>query len=276
MDLKKSPETRRTSQSFKFRLPCQSKWLEIRKQLTIEHPVLHGILIEQNKDVVVKYGLVDLINKDYRISNELINHYVPNIIKYYCSFVCKDTLEHIPQQKYLCHPNGAENIGYLVMPYYSLGDLHNHCWKRETLNELKNILTQACFAVLYAFETCGFVHNDLHLFNILIRKTKKSSLHYGDVRLAIGTYYVIIMDFEKSTLQVESPRDAYFTIRNILNNATSLRKSNLALEVNVSLINRWMSGNTPITNHTYANVKDIIDTISILYEKDKVPPNPFK
>jgi hypothetical protein len=176
----------------------------------------------------------------------------------------------------VCNPNGSNVFGYIVMPYYSLGDLHKQLWKRETLNQLKNILAQTSYAVLYAFETCGFVHNDLHLYNILIRKTKKKQLHYGDIGLDIDTYYAIIMDFEKSTLHQGNPRDAYYTIRDMINRVTSLENSDMALQADVSLLNRWMSDNTPITKETYSKIKGLIDHITILYERSKIPQNPFQ
>lgn len=284
MELVRSSETRNKALSQKFRLPCQSRideqddtsiWLEIRQRLSNQSPILHGLLLEQNKDVVVKFGNSEIIKKEYSIAEELSKYNIPNIIKYYCSFICKDIFTTIGNRKYLCDPKGDENIVYIVMPYYSLGDLHKYPWKKDTLDQLKNILTQACYAVLYAYETCGFIHNDLHLYNILIRKTKKKTLTYGNIDLNIDTFYAIIMDFEKSNLHTGSPRDVYFTIRNMINLATSLDTSDLALQADISQLNKWMSDNTPITKNTYTIIKDIISKISILYERSKIPPNIF-
>jgi hypothetical protein len=161
------------------------------------------------------------------------------------------------------------------MPYYILGDMHKYVWNRENFGLLKNILTQVSFAILYASQTCNFVHNDLHMYNILLRKTKKTKLLYGDIELPIQSLYAVVTDFEKSTIQHGTPRDAYSTIRDILNRATSLDKSDLSLAIDVSLLNQWMSKNTIITSDTYKQVKSIIDNASILYEKSKLPPNPF-
>lgn len=211
------------------------------------------------------------MSREYNIAEELANYNIPNMMRYYCSFVCKDTFGIVGQRKQLCDVNGKEDIGYIVMPYYSLGDLHKHPWNRGSLDQLKNILIQASYAVLYAFEKCKFVHNDLHLYNILIRRTKKSVLMYGDIDLDIGPHYAIIMDFERSTLHAGSPRDVYFTIRDMINRATSLERSDMALQADVSQLNQWMSENTPVTKGTYDCVKDIIGRITILYEKSRIP-----
>lgn len=283
MELSKSSETRSNSSSHKFRLPCQSrvdehpdtsKWLEIRKRLSAESSVLQGLLLDNNRDIVVKYGKTNTITNEYIIANELEKHHIPNMIKYYCFFVYKDVLEHVGIKRHLCDPSGTE-VGYLVMPYYSLGDLHKHPWKRETLHQLKNVLTQVSYAVLYAYETCGFVHNDLHLYNILLRKTKKKHIQYGNISLEIDVYYAIIMDFERSTMNIGNPRDVYHTIRDIINRAIGLENSDVMLGVDVSQLNIWMSDNTPITKEIYEKTKSVIDRITILYEKSKIPLNPF-
>jgi len=159
------------------------------------------------------------------------------------------------------------------MPYYALRDLNKIHWNRDSFEDLKNVLTQACFAVLRSFETCRFVHNDLHLQNILVRKTTKKQLDYGEVSLPLGSYFAVIMDFEKSSLDVGEPRDAYFTIRYILNLATSLDHSDLSLAIDVAPLNRMMSQNAPVTTDTYRQVKSVIDGTSILYKKSKLPPN---
>jgi serine/threonine protein kinase len=286
MEIEKSSTTILRASAFKFRLPCQSivdknkhpntdKFLEIRERLSAYHPVLKGLLSKQNKQVVIKYGIESNIQKDYDASEKLASYRIPNMIKYYCIFECKERFETIGRKKYVCDLDGDTMVKYIVMPYYSEGDLYTYPWNRATLPILKNILTQACFAVLYAFEQCRFNHNDLHLSNILIRKTKKKELQYGDVTLPLYGYYAIVMDFEKSAFNKADYRDVIRTIHGILTRVTQLERSDMMLSVKIDPLNTWMSENVPITNTTYTVVKSIIDQIGIVYEKSKLPPNPF-
>ena len=284
MDLPKSSATTQINVSRKFVLPCQTRmdsgedktWLQIQNKLVENAPVLKGIL-ERGRNVVVKYGTPGLMSHEYSVSESLFKFKVPNMMKYFCSFQCLDDINTVVTKGTLC--NGGNQMGYIVMPYYTMGDMNHHVWNRDNFGVLKNVLTQICFALLYASETCGFVHNDLHMYNVLLRQTRKTQLSYGDVQLPIDSLYAIIMDFERSHTHEGQPqarpRDAYFTIRGVLNLATSLEKSDMALNYNMSHVNSWMSANTPITEDTYSILKTTIDTMTILYEKSKIPANPF-
>lgn len=289
MELSKSSATSQINKSQKFVLPCQSRvlskpcqsqssntkeWLHIQHKLVDKSPVLKAVL-ERSANVVVKYGPPETMRNEYMVSETLYKNRVPGMIKYYCSFQCADIIANVVQKGYLC--DGGETIAYIVMPYFSLGDMNKYIWNRENFGLLKNVLAQVCFAILYASQTCSFVHNDLHMYNILLRKTTKTKLVYGDIHLPIRSLCAIIMDFEKSTVHSSTyvDREAYSTIRDILNRATSLDNSDMSLAIDVSLLNRWMSTNTSITSDTYNQVKHIIDDATILYEKSKLPPNPF-
>ena len=68
---------------------------------------------------------------------------------------------------------------------------------------VKNILIQAVLAVSVAYDRVGFLHGDLHLGNILFKKTKMRTITYsssnlGEFPIETGGYKVVIMDFEKS------------------------------------------------------------------------------
>lgn len=272
MNLEKSSTSILRASAFKFKLPCQSIVdKEIREKLSAYHPVLS----KHNKDVVVKYGVESKIQIDYDASEKLASFQIPNTLKYYCLFECKERFETIGRKKYVCELDGDTMVKYIVMPYYPEGDVNYYPWYRSTLPILKNILTQACFTVLYAFEQCRFLHNDLHLSNILIRKTKKKEIQYGNIPLPLNGYYALVMDFEKSTFDKGEYRDVYRTIHGILTRVTQLERSDTMLSVKIDRLNTWMSENAPITNTTYTMVKSIIDQIGIVYEKSKLPPNPF-
>lgn len=283
--LRKASSTVQINATQKFLLPCQKKvdsfsskntkeWLQIRNKLVEKAPVLQGILTS-NKDVVVKYGTPDLMTNEYTISETLYKNKIPNMMKYYCSFKCIDDISTVVQKGYLCGTDTGTETAYIIMPFYVLGDMNKYVWNRGSFGLLKSVLTQICYSVLYASQTCGFVHNDLHMFNVLLRKTKKTHLVYGNITLQIECLYAMIMDFERSKVDTGLPRDAYLTIRGVLNLATNLDNSDLALLCDTAVLTSWMTTNTPITQETYAEVKKLIDRMSIAYVKSELPPNPF-
>jgi predicted unusual protein kinase regulating ubiquinone biosynthesis (AarF/ABC1/UbiB family) len=180
------------------------------------------------------------------------------------------------------------------MPYYSLGDtiqcqqtvgtvepeldatpkrvalhgIESYGWREEELDVLKNVLKQICFSLMYAYEETGFLHNDEHLGNILLRKRSKSHLTYGDIELQLNGMYAVIMDFEKSTVGV--PGDVFSRIRKLIHLICVSDKSDIMLDYRDSEIMRLQSANVTIQKEDYSTVNDIIDNIKIRYVKSKV------
>jgi hypothetical protein len=67
---------------------------------------------------------------------------------------------------------------------------------------------------MYAYEKIGFLHNDEHLGNILLRITNKKSIRYGDLELQLDDLYAVITDFEKSTIGTTG--DVFSSIRRLI------------------------------------------------------------
>jgi hypothetical protein len=232
--------------------------------------ILEGVL-KEDTEVVIKIGRPDILSKEYTIGLRLKDF--PNFIRYYCNFSCLDTKDNLEglvhgHLKRVCTDGGKINIGVLVMPYYSLGDIESYGWREEELDVLKNVLKQICFSLMYAYEKTGFLHNDEHLGNILLRKTNKSSLKYGDIELQLNGMYAVIMDFEKSTIGVSG--DVYNSIRKLIHLICVSSKSDIMLEYPDMRLARLQSGNVVIKKEDYAIINDIIDNVKIRYVKSKV------
>ena len=186
------------------------------------------------------------------IGNEL--NKLPNFIRYFCMMECNDTQEIIScdiisgaQQKItksnfcwstikniinhkntlsdykMCH-YGANPIGILVMKYYNLGCIDNYDWNETNFDILKNVIKQTIYAILYAYETKGFIHGDLHSGNILLKPKRNNNIIYGEKILPIDVLEVVIMDFEKSKLNQINKADLLF--KNIDKFITSVINSN--------------------------------------------------
>jgi hypothetical protein len=58
-----------------------------------------------------------------------------------------------------------------------------------------------------AYETCGFIHGDFHLDNILLKKTKKREIMYTWINssrsVPTNGYKIVIMDFDSSWMVEE-------------------------------------------------------------------------
>ena len=278
------------SNSFKYKLKCSEKiteqnpttqgWLVIKQLLMEKHPVLLGELIKLDKTVVVKFGTPDEIKKDYAIAQKIQD--IPNMIKYYCVFTCNDS--HVMKmasgdftyniRPFMCDGKGVQ-ISSIIMPYYPLSNINKYKWTRQTFPVLKNVLKQVVTAMLYAYAQHNFIHGDLHLENILLRKTKKKSATYNDVTIPIDTLYAILLDFGKSKCVPGFQYLVYKDIRRLLNLVPSMEESDIVVYTETKAINKIENDNTPITYAVFQIIWNIIDDMVIGYAKSERPPMPW-
>ena len=141
-----------------------------------EQAIVLKALYECNVNIILKFGILESIDKEYKISEELM--LLPNFIKYFCIIKCNDNIKNVINNKNtisnykICH-YGNNEIGILVMKHYYLGCVDNYDWNENNFDLLKNIIKQVVFAIIYAYETKGFIHGDLHSGNILLKPIKK-------------------------------------------------------------------------------------------------------
>lgn len=213
--LKKSSFTASRNESIKYKLDCQSKitqeapdtgiWLNVIKKIKNSNILIGNVDISK-KTVVVKFESYKEMEKEYKISKSIYHCKIPNFIKYYCFFNCNEDitkfeiLEYKEKKTVLCSTNQGTNTGFILMPFYPLGSIAQYVWKPENLHILKNVLIQVTVALFNSFQDVGFIHLDLHLDNILIRKTKKQEILYTSINKKIKTesFYPIIMDFGRA------------------------------------------------------------------------------
>jgi serine/threonine protein kinase len=212
----------------KFSLKCEEekdKWLNILdilyKNDAYTCAILKG-LYDNKKDIVLKAGIKEAIEKEYEIAKELNN--LPNFIRYYCKFICfDDLLETIKNydlsSTYRLCEKGKNQIGILTMNYYSLGSIGTYKWNEKNLQELKNVLKQTVYSYILAFSRLGFIHGDLHCDNVLLKNKRVFEIDYDFKKLAIDKFEVRIMDFEKSRINKN------FEFRQVLNDIQKLFNS---------------------------------------------------
>ena len=303
--LSKSSRSETFIKTVKFLGNCQARlndgentndWLAVQAQLISSNDDPTGVrkagllkwLFEKNKPVVIKYSTAELIKSDYEIAHLLHKAKLPNLIKYICDFECNEDLPNIVKRNfqtkpYLCERTGPDRLKAIVMSYYPLGSINDYDWTQSNFADYINLIKQACFAVLYAYETVGFIHGDFHLDNILIKPTKRRAINYGtSIQLPIGSKYAVIMDFERSTIVAPEHREehrsrVYKSIKNLImlalnekDNATvSFKVNDATMEGRMFLYNigQFESQNPPITTEIFSKIGKYIDMI-VPYDKN--------
>lgn len=180
--------------------------------------------IKKNKKIVIKIAHKSRTNqKEYDISKKLKT--IPCFIQYICIFNCFDTTysyikknEKVPQ--YICT---ADNIGdndqyVLISSNIELGSIKNYKWTITNTNILKSLLKQSLIGLMYAYINHGFLHNDLHLDNILIKRTKKEVITYNkEIDVKTDNYKPVIMDFDLSFIDVDRKQGLEYYWNNLYN-----------------------------------------------------------
>ena len=190
-------------------------WLVPKKLLKINNKsngemISGDVLIESDlfikkKTVVVKISTNEkLLTQDFESSKKLNGIKCSNFSKYLGLFSCKDNIKNYsktyPLPEHFCKKEGDINY-FLFMPYYKLGSLVQY--EPENIDQIISIINQVICSNYIAFQKLGFLHNDLHLGNILIKPTSKTNLTYnfneGSRNILSHGIEIIIFDFDRST-----------------------------------------------------------------------------
>lgn len=165
----------------KYHIDCFEKNADYELVCNQTHvSILEAIIETKQPPIVVKIGTIE---KEYHYGKILENSKIPGYIRYICIF-------DIP-----------ENV--LIMPYISEGSLRKFNWNPEYFDILKSVILQTIMSSFVAYETCGFIHGDFHLDNILLKKTKKREILYGSRSIPTNGYKIVIMDFDSSWMVEE-------------------------------------------------------------------------
>ena len=217
-------------------------------------------------NLVLKFGYIDSIIKEYNISKELEE--LPNFIKYFCKIECNDNIMNIINNKqdisnYKICNYGDEKIGILVMKYYKLGCVNDYEWNEKNFNILKNIIKQVIFGAIQAYKIKEFIHGDLHCGNVLLKSKRNCIILYEDKKLIIEKYEAIIMDFEKSKLhQIDNVNDLYRNIDKFITSIITGNNMKLNIEYDERITYRKLLFFMDTENY-YDEIEKIIEKIYI-------------
>lgn len=182
----------------------------------------------KHRHIVVKIGSSNSVTKKEYEMGETLKQ-LNGFIRYICLFSCFDDSKSklknttptsrrisnpqdviLPKESKICDADKTtENKkDVLVMPYIQEGSIEKYNWTLENINLLKSLMIRTVLTLLAAFNNVGFIHQDLHLSNVLFKKTTIVDTEYKLLDKMSGKmitikepnhgYKVVIMDFEKA------------------------------------------------------------------------------
>jgi hypothetical protein len=179
-----------------YRLPVES-----------QHIIISAIFSAQPnapKQVVVKLYAsyeVEVATKEYNISERLREF--PGFMRYICKVTCADDITkyngRITPVTRLCTEPKSPETTILVSKYYKYGAMKSADWRELGIHALRSCIMQVFAIALDAYMRTGFLHQDLHSSNVLLRKTRKQAMHSGELgQIPLHGYAVDLVDLELS------------------------------------------------------------------------------
>jgi serine/threonine protein kinase len=200
--------------------PTTKDWIHVVKTLKLplqEYDKSRILLakLEEHKDIVVKLGDDESIRKEYEYAKKLYRF--KGFVKFICYFECNDNFLHYPsnERNHLCNGEGTQ-MKIIVMPYFEMGGIGVYPWTKTNISLLRSCIKHAILSILSVFVN-GYLHGDFHPGNVLLKKTKQSSIDYDFDGIGVvpnietNGVRTWIMDFENTRevkkKQTENKRD---------------------------------------------------------------------
>ena len=184
------------------------KTIASNKSLGIPHKKILEAILHQHKKVVVKISdHSETIEKEWEVFQKLKEQSpgLTGIVKYHCYFMCNDSVvdfkPSMPTKSSICHGPGS-TLKVLVMEYIKAPSFKRFQWNTVPVEVFRSCCKQVILTMIEGYVSCRFVHDDLHLDNILLKKTKARNLHYPTlgVTLDLRGYAIKLMDLEGATV----------------------------------------------------------------------------
>lgn len=271
------------SNTFKYSINCKdnqddtSEWLKIVSKLNTkpsDYKIFEGLL-EKKKKIVAKIGS-DKLEEEYAISKKLDVIDLPTFLKPYCLFHCLDDIKSLNENtRTICKKSGSNIIYVIIMPFYTLGEIDKYKWNKDNFEIFKNVLKHTLLSLSYAHKEIGFIHCDLHLGNILLQKTSRKEISYGEFgSLECMGFLPVIMDYDKSIIN----KDNYSLVYYDINRYIGLCSVELSVKFNdyniKNKLSQYISKNSEITKKITDNLLDNIDKFTYLFSDSDIPQMP--
>jgi serine/threonine protein kinase len=238
----------------------------LQKQRDEDSRVLLAYLDKNHSkvNIVVKMGRENsTIRKEYSISQHLHKTNCSGFIKFICIFECYDN----NSTDKICQGTEKDTKKeVLIMKYFNEGSVKSHAWSNSNFHILRSILIQTIHSLVVAYHNTGFIHNDLHLDNILIKRTTRTHNTYQidrrSIEIETNNYTCIIMDFENCFFTDESsPLFFWKMIENIIARIGIELTSNNGDKIEASNVYELLGYISNNKSNNYLHVLNIIPMI---------------
>jgi hypothetical protein len=161
------------------------------------------------------------------------------------------------------------------MPYYSEGRIDFWKWSRANFDVMKNVMKHVCLSLFVAKKSLGFIHFDLHLGNILLKRSTRTQIKYDNFgQLDVLGVLPIIMDFEKSHFVNGHDNFTYEDLINfisLMSNSCDVKfDGNPIISLLESLINKRTDINSEISD-SICKMIDNLQIRSVYSERSPLP-----
>ena len=278
--------------STKLKINCKERlsgtaatvdWLELTKMFdhTSSDFKIYTGLLDKRAHIVAKIGLSKL-DEEYGVGQQLDALGLPTFMSFHCIFRCLDKFSKLSKNTTTICGESGDNITVLLMPYLSEGRIDEWKWDRGNFAMMKNVIKHVCLTLLYSYMKLNFLHMDLHLGNVLLRKTTRGRLAYGDFgECDVLGVIPVIMDFEKSRFTApaavaatQQSRQVYMDIDNFI----GLMSNSCNVKFNCATVKdalkKLILNNTVITTAVCKDICVGVDKIEITYIVSELKPMP--
>ena len=200
--------------------PSTKGWLDSVRRLMLISPtkatgmphekILEGVLRNRGPVVIKVADSVEDLQTEMVTYNTLREHGVTGIVEYICFFTCSDSLAAVvsnlpvaddlpvPGQG-LCDGPGT-TMQVLVMEHVDGKSMKRFDWSKVGVETLASCLSQVVLTLAEAHLKCGFVHGDMHLDNVVLKRTKRATVTFSTLGSTVETHGLLpkLMDFELS------------------------------------------------------------------------------
>ena len=188
-------------------------WLKPIEKLIIKHGESNQTGILYITELINKSKILVKVSKGKMHNIQKVNdkiYNMPNIVKTYCTFVCKDNFLLIEKNKQFCNKSEEKyNANYVTLELMKKYNDSLTGIRNLNLSEYSNMIVQICIGQLNLFSKYGYTHNDIHTGNILYythttTKTlyyKYLILKYFSNKLEVKNEYVL-SDFDNKLLKL--------------------------------------------------------------------------
>ena len=250
IEIPKNKNSNNTSKKYKI-INCQdnvnndkdtSKWIKLENIIkeTDIIKIFKSYLLNKQK-VIIKIGIKDSIIREYNASKILLS--ILGFINYLCYFKCNNDLKKININTSIYSNNDKTDELQIILMKEYISDIKSYKWNKDNFNILKSLFKQIFLSLYIAYKQYGFIHNDSHYGNFLLKKQKKEYIIYNynneEIKINSEGYSVVIMDFKSSLF--EKDRNSYNILCSdfisIINNIDSILKISTK---NNDLINKYL------------------------------------